>query len=81
MFSTCRGCSRVGVRRDHHARPFEPQSKVILEDFVSFWRLMPTKWFQERADGSKNELGIGFEGPGVVSVRREHLGRFAGPAS
>ena len=28
---------------------------------------MPTKWFQERADGSKNGHGIGFEGPGVVT--------------
>ena len=28
---------------------------------------MPTKWLQERADGSKNGHGIGFEGPGVVS--------------
>ena len=27
---------------------------------------MPTKWLQERVNGSKNELGIGFEGPGVV---------------
>ena len=26
---------------------------------------MPTKWLQERADGSKNGHGIGFEGPGV----------------
>ena len=27
---------------------------------------MPTKWLQQRADGSKNGHGIGFEGPGVV---------------
>ena len=26
---------------------------------------MPTKWLQERGNGSKNEDGIGFEGPGV----------------
>ena len=26
---------------------------------------MPTKWLQQRANGSKNEPGIGFEGPGV----------------
>jgi len=34
---------------------------------------MPTKSLQERANGSKNELGIGFEGPGVdypTGVRR-----------
>ena len=30
---------------------------------------MPSKWLQERADGSKNGHGIGFEGPGVVSKR------------
>jgi len=29
---------------------------------------MPTKWLHERANGSKNEHGIGFEGPGVVDV-------------
>ena len=29
---------------------------------------MPTKWLQERADGSKNGHGIGFEGPGVESL-------------
>ena len=29
---------------------------------------MPTKWLQERADGSKNGHGIGFEGPGVGVV-------------
>ena len=28
---------------------------------------MPTKWLQERPNGSKNVLGIGFEGPGVDS--------------
>jgi hypothetical protein len=27
---------------------------------------MPTKWLQERPNGSKNDLGIGFDGPGVV---------------
>ena len=27
---------------------------------------MPTKWLQERAHGSKNEPGIGFEGSGVA---------------
>jgi hypothetical protein len=27
---------------------------------------MPTKWLHERPDGSKNVLGIGFEGPGVA---------------
>ena len=26
---------------------------------------MPTKWLQKRANGSKNESGIGVEGPGV----------------
>jgi len=32
---------------------------------------MPTKWLQERTNGSKNEPGIGFEGPGVDSnIRR-----------
>ena len=28
---------------------------------------MPTKWLQERAKGSKNEHGIAFEEPGVVT--------------
>ena len=31
---------------------------------------MPTKWLQERHIGSKNDAGIGFEGPGVVAVVR-----------
>ena len=26
---------------------------------------MPTKWLQERTNGSKKGLGIAFEGPGV----------------
>ena len=26
---------------------------------------MPTKWLKERPNGSKNDLGIWFEGPGV----------------
>ena len=26
---------------------------------------MPTKWLQEQHNGSKNDTGIGFEGPGV----------------
>ena len=26
---------------------------------------MPTKWLHDRPNGSKNVLGIGFEGPGV----------------
>ena len=26
---------------------------------------MPAKWLQERGNSSKNEDGIGFEGPGV----------------
>jgi hypothetical protein len=29
---------------------------------------MPTKWLQERVNGSKNEPGIGFEGPGVAAL-------------
>jgi hypothetical protein len=29
---------------------------------------MPTKWLQERTNGSKNAPGIGFEGPGVVPL-------------
>ena len=28
--------------------------KSFLEDFVNFWRYMPTKWLQQRAKGSKN---------------------------
>ena len=27
-------------------------------DLVNFWRQMPTKWLQERAQGSKNEHGM-----------------------
>ena len=30
---------------------------------------MPTKWLQERTNGSKNAPGIGFEGPGVGLFR------------
>ena len=30
---------------------------------------MPTKWLQERTNGSKNEPVIGFEGPGVDPTR------------
>ena len=30
---------------------------------------MPTKWLQERLNGSKNDPGRGFEGPGVVPVK------------
>ena len=29
---------------------------------------MPTKWLLERHNGSKNDTGIGFEGPGVDST-------------
>ena len=29
---------------------------------------MPTKWLQERPNGSKNDLGIRFEGPGMESA-------------
>ena len=39
--------------------------KSIFEDFDNFWRYMPIKWLSERANGSKNEPGIGFENPGV----------------
>ena len=35
---------------------------------------MPTKWLQERADGSKNGHGIGFEGPGVEATESVHKG-------
>ena len=38
----------------------------MFEDFDTFWRKMPTKWLQERTDGSKNAPGIGFEGPRAV---------------
>ena len=35
---------------------------------------MPTKWLQERAKGSKNKHGIGFEGPGVApTLTLEHF--------
>ena len=34
---------------------------------------MPTKWLKERARGSKNEPGIGFEGPGVVCYHLQEL--------
>ena len=45
--------------------PSNLSQKSIFEDFDNFWRYMPTKWLQERPNGSKNVLGIGFEGPGV----------------
>jgi len=48
-----------------HARPFEPQPKVILEYFVEFWRQMPTKRLQDRTNGSKNGVRIAFQGPWV----------------
>ena len=32
---------------------------------------MPTKWLQERPNGSKNVLGIGFGGPGVEDAERD----------
>ena len=31
---------------------------------------MPTKWLKKRPNGSKNVLGIGFEGPGVDSTHQ-----------
>ena len=34
---------------------------------------MPTKWLQERHNGSKNDTGIGFEGPGVVTFARRSV--------
>ena len=60
-------CCKGRVDKDH-ARPFEHQ-KSIFEDFDIFWREMPTQWLQERANGSKNEPRIGFEGPGVAETR------------
>ena len=36
---------------------------------------MPTKWLQERHNGSKNDNGIGFEGPGVVIIDVLHRER------
>ena len=47
-------------------RPSNLNQMSNFEDFDKLWRYMPTKWLQERADGSKNGQGIGFEGPGVV---------------
>jgi hypothetical protein len=38
---------------------------------------MPTKWLQERVDGSKNGHGIGFEGPGVDSEMSRPGGTWA----
>ena len=32
--------------------------KSFLKDFVNFWRHMPTKWLQERHNGSKNDTGM-----------------------
>ena len=32
---------------------------------------MPTKWLQERTNGSKNAPGIGFEGPGLGVINPE----------
>ena len=49
-----------------YARPFEPQAKVILEYFVHFWRKMPAKWHQERANGHKNGAGLTCEGSFVA---------------
>ena len=42
-----------------HPRSFVGVSQSqFFRDLVNFWRLMPTKWLQERRDGSKNEDGI-----------------------
>ena len=41
----------------HHARPFVGVFKSqSLRDLVNFWRYMPTKWLQQRQDGSKNDV-------------------------
>ena len=32
--------------------------KSFLEDFVNFWRQMPTKWLQNRTNGSKTAPGM-----------------------
>jgi hypothetical protein len=49
--------------------PSNLNQKSVFEDFDNCWRQMPTKWLQERHNGSKNDTGIGFEGPGVVTMR------------
>ena len=43
----------------HHPRLFVVVSQSqFFRDLVNIWRQTPTKWLQERGDGSKNEDGI-----------------------
>ena len=77
---------REDDNRDH-ARPFEPQSKVIFEDFANYWRWISPKWLQERGNDFKIGVGMTHERPcvgpgGALSatspspvVRVVHLGR------
>jgi len=61
-----------------HAHPLSAKPRQSLrtsikgqfEDFDKFWRCMPTKWLQERGNGSKNEVGITLEGPCVGDTEK-----------
>jgi len=50
--------------------PSNLNQKSLFEDFVNFWRYMPTKQLQQRGNGSKHEDGIFLEGPFVgIEIR------------
>ena len=63
-----------------HAAPFEPQSRAFFFQMASTLVIdahkMPTKWLQERINGSNNAPGITLEGSFVA--RSSHAFRVYG---
>ena len=56
----------------YHARPFVGVfEKSILRDLAIFWRYTPTKWLQERHNGSKNDAGM----PSLRALRGDSQGQ------
>ena len=65
----------LGEQRSHPRSFVGVSQKSILRDLVNFWRQMPTKWLQDRTNGSKTAPGIpphrAFCGDGFVPSSRE----------
>jgi len=66
ILHTVRGVpSSLGSAGETPRKALQTSIKSHYQKILSTFGDKITKWLQERTDGSKNGLGIAFEGPGV----------------